>query len=40
MCYTDVCVRTAEREDRLDDPLSPGDCVEPAGRGEAAITTS
>lgn len=35
-----VCVCVAEHEDRLDDPLSPGDCVEPASRGEAAITTS
>lgn len=35
-----VCVCGSEQEDRLDDPLSPGDCVEPASRGEAAITTS
>lgn len=35
-----VCVCPVEHEDSLDDPLSPGDCVEPASRGEAAITTS
>lgn len=40
VCYTDVYVCMVEQEDRLDDPLSPGDCVEPASRGEAAITTS
>lgn len=37
---TDVYVCVVEQEDRLDDPLSPGDCVQPASRGEAAITTS
>lgn len=36
----DAYVCTVEREDRLDDPPSPGDCAEPASRGEAAITTS
>ncbi len=42
LCATQmcVCVCVAEHEDTLDDPLSPGDCVEPASRGEAAITTS
>jgi len=34
-----VCVWW-KQEDRLDDPPSPGDGVEPASRGEAAITTS
>lgn len=38
--YDCVCVCVVEHEDRLDDPLSPGGCVEPASRGQAAITTS
>lgn len=40
VCNIDVYVCVVEHEDRLDDPLSPGDCMEPASRGEAAITTS
>lgn len=35
------CMCAVALEDRLDDPPpSPGDCVEPASRGRAAITTS
>lgn len=34
------CMCAVALEDRLDDPPSPGDCMEPASRGRAAITTS
>lgn len=34
------CMCAVALEDRLDDPPSPGDWVEPASRGRAAITTS
>ena len=40
VCNIDVYVCVVEQEDRLDDSLSPGDSVESANRGEAAITTS
>lgn len=40
LCNADVFVCAGEQRDTLDDLLSPGDCAEPASRGEAAITTS
>lgn len=40
LCTIEMWMCVVEHEDRLDHLLSPGDCVDPASRGQAAITTS